>query len=259
MPPPRPAARRRDRLSAADAIRAAQAVPQNVEKLPLHHWRPGARALVVGARDGIAFDGVDERGSFTRPLTPALIAEAARKARVDAIAAWWSESLRDGARLAALAEVAATVRLPLIVGSSGHGDADALERALSGAAAWVLFATTRHGPHAAAILAGATHVEVVLGLDEEPIPALGYARAACVHLLPRRAAAAPEDLERWRARARASLPSGIAIHDDHAPHSDCACGARLVWRAGGRSRLDALDPATGRCRTCGRPSGIASI
>ncbi len=238
-------------------IRAAQAVPQNIEKLPLHHWHPGARALVVGARDGIAFDGVDERGSFQRPLTPELVAEAARKARVDAIAAWWSESLREVEPLALLADVAATMRLPLVIGSAGHGDAQALARMVPCAAAWVLFATAAHGPHAAAILAGGRHVEIALGLDERAIPALDYARAACIHLVPCRAAAAPEDLDRWRERARASLPSGVPIHDDRAPHSDCACGARLVWRAGGRSRLEALDPATGRCRVCDGESRIS--
>ncbi|MBA3846289.1 MAG: hypothetical protein H0X45_06575, partial [Planctomycetes bacterium] len=227
-----------------------------IEKLPLHHWRPGARALVVGARDGVAFDGVDERGSFTRALTPELVAEAARKARVDAIAAWWSESLRQGEELSALSEVATILHLPLIIGTSGHGEGEALARALPSAAAWVLFATAAHGPQAAAILAGGRHVEVVLGLDDDAIPVLDYARAACIHLVPRRAAAAPEDLELWRDHARAALPEGVAIHDDRSPHSDCPCGARLIWRAGGRSRLDSLDPVSGRCRACARDAAI---
>ena len=32
-----------------------QLVPQQVEKLPLYHWKPGSRLLCVSSRDGAAF------------------------------------------------------------------------------------------------------------------------------------------------------------------------------------------------------------
>ena len=49
---------------------AATIIPQNVEKVPLFHWRPGARLLAVGSRDGADFAGnLDtDRSTYRRPL-----------------------------------------------------------------------------------------------------------------------------------------------------------------------------------------------
>lgn len=237
---------------------AAQVVPTNVERMPLFHWRPGARVLVVGSRDGASFDGEverHERGTFQRPLDRALLREALRASRCDAVGAAWSASLRHPVGMGRLVELAADAAVPLLVQTPGHGDPASLDRLLPVVAAWQLLADARPGPLCAAILAGGRHVEILVGLDSGPLPALDWTRASAVHLVPRHAAAGDER-DALVASARAALPAETVIYDERHRHSDCrSCGARLVWRAGGRSRVEGLD-AAGACTRCGAASGI---
>jgi len=234
---------------------AAQVVPQAVERLPLFHWRPATRLLAVGSRDGASFSpdwrAAEER-TFHRPLTVDGLCAAADKLGVAGFAATWAESLRYPRGLDTL--LAAAGERPLIVASAGRGDADLLAALLPRVDAWLLLIAGEPSEHAARILAGARHVEVQLGLDGASPPDLPWARAAAVHLVPLRAAADPLARRGWYAAARARL-AGVAVYDEDTPHSDCACGARLVWRSGGISRRDAL-AGDGRCTSCGASTRI---
>ncbi|MBN8527352.1 MAG: hypothetical protein J0M02_18625, partial [Planctomycetes bacterium] len=49
---------------------------------------------------------------------------------------------------------------------------------------------------------------------------------------------------------RAALPATMPLYDEAHQRDDCACGEVLVWRSGGRSRLDRLGPDA-RCLHCG--------
>lgn len=235
---------------------AALVVPIPVERLPLYRWRPGTRLLNVGSRDGTAFDGAVERAeaaTFHRPVDAALLAGLRAKLGLAGIACTWSESLAFPAGLAA----ARAAGGHLVVATAGHGEAALLADLLPAVDAWLLVTGRHPGPLAAAILAGGRHVEVLVGLDGDRLPDLDWSRPAAVHLTGHRAAAA-DDLDAWCAAVRAAWPHAAALHDDHHPHSDCLCGERLVWRHGSRSRCDALDPASGRCRACGRPAGFVT-
>lgn len=236
---------------------AAVIVPQAVEKLPLLRWRPGARLLCVGSRNGAVFDDAldrEEGTTFRRPVSADLIREAARKTGVDALAATWCESLRFPSGLAALQEAAGD--LPLVVASAGRGDGVVLDGLLPRTAVWSLLISGEPGPQAGRILAEGAHVEVLLGLDGSGvIPDLPWESARAIHLVPRDPAADPEARRDWYRRARAALPATVAIHDEDHQHSDCSCGERLVWRHGPKSRRDTLG-TDGACTACGRPSGI---
>lgn|GEM_PF-6532962 len=233
---------------------AAVIVPQAVEKLPLFHWRPGARLLAVGSRAGTSFTPDlhrDEGSSFQRAFTPALLNEVLAKMPVAGVVATWCESLWFPRGLATLA----ACDLPLIIATSGHGDPlPWLDRT----AAWVLWidAAQPNPPTAARdILARGRHVEIVLGVDGSQLPDLPWERASVVHLLPRQPSADPVLRRDWYAAARTRL-AGLIVYDEDHPHSECVCGASLVWRSGGRSRVDALT-AAGTCHTCGHAAGFA--
>lgn len=238
-------------LSATEAT-AATVVPQNIEKLPLYHWRPGARMLAVGSRDGAHFAGDPEadRNTFCRPLSAGLLTEAMAKQRLDGVTLSWSATLRAAAGIDV---VMAARPAAVVIATPGAGDAAVLDRLLPIADAWLLLATAVDArPLAERILAEGRHVEVLVGLVDERVPALDWSRAAAVHLCARRPAEA-DNLDVWAAAARTRLPAGVAVYDDHHPHTDCAgCGERLVWRHSGRSRIDAdVVPAGLRCRACG--------
>lgn len=233
---------------------AAQLVPQAVEKLPLHRWRPGSRLLVIGSRDGASPAPDLERAearSFRRPLTPELVTAAQDAAATAGIALAWSTTLLFPD---AVATCLAARHGALVVASSGHGDAALAERLLATADAWQLVLGPQPGPLAGRILAGARHVEVLaLWRDPaRPLPALDLALAKAVHLAPATQADASEDgmAAAWTA-ARAALPPELPLYDEVHRRDTCACGETLVWRSAGRSRLDALG-TDARCRSCGR-------
>jgi len=90
----------------------------------------------------------------------------------------------------------------------------------------------------------------------------GYARAevrvdepeeVTIHLMPRRPhAAVGEELAVWERTARAAIPDEVACYGQGQRHTHCAdCGRVLIWRYGGRSRIDGIDRAGGCCQACG--------
>jgi hypothetical protein len=232
---------------------AAQAVPLNVEKLPLFRWRPGTRLLVVGSRDGAAPDddlARHEGTSFRRPVTAGLLAAAQEKSGTSGLCLAYSTTL---AFPQAAAAALAARRGALAVCANGWGDAGLLERLLPEADAWQLVVGPTPGPLAARILAAGAHVEALVCWSdpERPLPDLDWPRAQAVHLAPLAQADATDvRLQAAWAAARARLPAGIPLYDETHRRDDCSCGATLVWRAGGRSRLDALG-GDGACRSCG--------
>jgi hypothetical protein len=235
--------------------RAAQVAPLAVERLPLLHWRPGTRLLAVGSRDGASFSAdwrAAEERTYQRPLAAAALREAAAKLGTSGYAATWAESLRHPLGLAIVREAAGDAEL--VVATAGRGDATVLDELLPRVDAWLLLVGAEVGDQAPRILADGRHVEVLIGLDGRPLPDLALGRVAAVHLVPRATAADPRERLEWYAAARARLP-GVRVYDEHVTHSDCACGERLVWRAGGVSRLDGLLP-DGTCRVCGRDGGF---
>jgi hypothetical protein len=223
-------------LSPATAVTV---VPQNIEKLPLYHWRPGARLLAVGSRDGASFAGDPQadRNTFQRPLSVELLRTAVAKQRLDGLALSWAATLQQpaGVAVALAAEPAA-----LVVATPAIGDPELLERLLPVVDAWLLLVTSVDpAPLAARILAAGRHVEVVIGLVDERVPAHDWSRAAALHLCARRPAEA-DNLDAWALAARAQLPATAFVYDDHHQHTACpACGERLIWRHSGRSRIDA--------------------
>lgn len=233
---------------------AAQLVPLPVERLPLYRWRPGMRLLVVGSRDGAApepdlarCDGT----SFRRLLDPDLLADVQERSGSGGLALAWSTTLLYPA---AVATCLAARRGALVVCSSGHGDPALLETLLPLADAWQLVLGPRPGPLAGRILAAGRHVEVLALWSDPgtPLPPLDMAAARAVHLAPLVQAQAEEQrLHSAFAAARALLPAALPLYDEAHRHDDCPCGANLVWRAAGRSRMDALQ-ADGHCRACGR-------
>ncbi|MFW5846080.1 MAG: hypothetical protein ACOCXJ_07630, partial [Planctomycetota bacterium] len=236
-------------MHATGAVRVAQVVPQNVEKTPLYHWWPGTRLLVLGSRDGAAFDGAARGGiSYQRSIDAELLRLAHARACTDALCAAWDNSLEEDAGL----ELLLVLGAPVVVCCSGHGSADRLEQLLPAVSAWCLLVGPEPGPLAECILRHGRHVEVLLGVDgSSPLPALPWGYARAVHLTALRANALQQDHERLRAQ----LPATVPLYDERHPHSHCpSCGADWVWRQGGRSRLDQLDPDTGRCRGCQAPA-----
>jgi hypothetical protein len=234
---------------------AAQIAPIAVERLPLHHWRPGTRLLAVGSRDGASFSPdwrAAEARTFQRPLAADSLRAAMAKLGAAGMAATWSESLRHPHGVALLVEAAAD--LPVVVATAGRGESVVLDALLPRVDAWLLLIADEPGEHAARILEHGRHVEVLLGLAGGPLPGLAWQRASAVHLVPRVANADPDARRGWYLAARAQLGAVRTYDEDH-PHSDCACGERLVWRSGGASRRDAL-AVDGRCRACGRYAGF---
>lgn len=238
-------------------LTAAQAVPLAVERLPLFHWRPGQRLLVVGDRDGTGFDGHRDPAAirtYQRPLPAHLLTTAQAQAGTIGVAATWAESLAETHRLPALA---AAGRGALVVATAGYGDEGLLADLLPRVDAWLLHASRDLGHHAPAILARGRHVEVVWGLDQAPIAALPEApweQATAIHLVPRRAGAlAGAHLIAAEQAVASRLPSSVTIyHSQHRATTCAGCRSDLIARHGGRSRLlDEFDPVAGGCRVCG--------
>ncbi len=232
------------------SVTAATIIPTNVEKVPLHHWRPGARLLSVGSRDGADFagDASSDARSFRRDVTGDLLVAAQRRAGTDGLLACWSASLHEPAGMALLR----THRQgALVVATPGIGDSALLDALLPEVDAWLLLTLAQPGPLAARILEQGRHVEVLMGLDEGAnIPDLEWSRASAVHLVARRPAEA-DLLDDWCDAAREKFPAGTWIYDHHHPHTDCqGCGERLIWRHSGRSRRDEAQ-VDGRCGKCG--------
>lgn len=227
---------------------AAVIVPQAVEKLPLYHWRPGARLLCVGSRAGPVFApelDQEEGSTFRRAVTPDLLREVLRKMPVDAIAATWCESLWFPEGLATLAAAGT----PLIMATNGLGD---VEPWLERVDAWLLLVSGPVTAGAERMLTAGRHVEILLGLEgDDVLPDLPWARASAIHLVPRLPSAHPQERRDWYAAIRSQL-AGLSVYDEDTPHTDCVCGERLIWRSGGRSRRDALT-AAGICSACQRP------
>jgi hypothetical protein len=231
---------------------AAQMVPQAVEKLPLFRWRPGARLLVIGSRDGAAFDhdlASAEGRSFRRPLDAVLVAAAQAHSRCDGLALAWSSTLAFPLAVEACLQAC---RGALVVCSNGHGDAGLLERLLPLADAWQLAVGSTPGPLVQRILDAGRHVEVLAGWSDpaDPLPPLDLARASAVHLVPRSSALGSEEPMRAAYAVARSAFAG-PLYDEAHQRDECACGETLVWRTSGRSRLDTLT-AEARCRACGR-------
>lgn len=241
---------------------AAVVVPQNVEKVPLYHWRPGSRVLSVGSRDGASFAGdlpADEARSYRRPLSPEMIGVAAAQVGIDTWCASWTAALRYAQGLATL--FASGLQHSVVV-SAGRGDPQVLEYCLQqGVSAWVLLLSDDGDAHPLArrIMEAAPHLEVVIGLTHEQRPwafaDLPWERAAALHLLPARATiAVGAELHRREDSVRAALSPSLAIYDSRQQTTVCAhCGAELIWRHGGRSRLAEVDGERGQCARCAAP------
>ncbi len=230
---------------------AVTVVPQNIEKLPLYHWRPGARLLAVGSRDGASFSGDPgaDRNTFQRPISVDLLHTAVAKQRLDGVTMSWAASLCESASVEV---VLAAKPAALVVATPAIGDPGLLERLLPVVDAWLLLVTTVDpSPLAARILAAGRHVEVLIGLVDGTVPVHDWSRAAALHLCARRPAEA-DNLNAWAGVARTLLPVTAFMYDDHHPHTDCpACGERLIWRHSGRSRIDAQRVAGGlACSAC---------
>lgn len=240
-----------------DNATAVTVVPQNIEKMPLYHWKPGARLLAIGSRDGASFSGDPEadRNTFRRPVSVALVREAIVKQRLDGVALTWAASLHQ---VAGVEVVLAAQPAAMVVATSGVGDEALLERLLPVVDAWVLLLTTVDpSPLAKQILADGRHVEVLVGLVDGSVPSCDWSRAAAIHLCARRPAEA-DALDAWAVAARAALPTTSFVYDDHHQHTDCkGCGERIVWRHSGRSRIDA-DAVSGGlvCRNCGLVTAV---
>lgn len=233
---------------------AATIIPQNVEKVPLFHWRPGARLLAVGSRDGADFTGDlhADRSTYRRQVSVELLREAQAKQRLDGLLACWSASLAYGQGMTAVRAVRSGA---LVIATPGLGDPELLEQLLPEVDAWLLLCPVIPGPLAERIIAAGRHVEVLVGLVDDAVPVLPWERVSAVHLCAVRPAEA-ERLDAWCVSARAALPTTLRIYDHHHPHTDCSgCGERIVWRHGGRSRIDGLD-AAGACKRCGTPSPL---
>ncbi len=233
---------------------AATIIPQNVEKVPLFHWCPGARLLAVGSRDGADFAGNLEadRSTYRRTLDVAVLREAQAKQRLDGLLACWSASLAYAQGMAA---VRAARSGALVVATPGLGDHELLEQLLPEVDAWLLLCTATPGALAERIITAGRHVEVLIGLVDGVVPTLPWERVSAVHLCAVRPAEA-DHLDAWCADARTALPSTVRIYDHHHPHTDCSgCGERIVWRHGGRSRIDGLNDA-GSCTQCGTLSPL---
>ena len=244
----------------ADAVtapfdgQAAQIVPQNIEKLPLYHWRPGSRLLCIGSRDGASFLPdleLDEARTFHRQLTPELIKLSHEKMHTDALCATYSASLFYPRSLDMFLSVQ---RSGFCVVSAGFGDAEVLEQTAAQIAAQLVLIGPEQGPLLGSLLALEAHTEVLLGVDGDDCtdPDIDWQGVSAAHICALRPHAQAIELRaRWYAQARAFVPDQIPVYDEDHQHSLCSCGETLVWRSGGRSRLDALDLERGRCSACG--------
>ncbi|TVR12677.1 MAG: hypothetical protein EA401_08520 [Planctomycetota bacterium] len=220
---------------------------------------------MVGSRDGATFDGhtpADEQRSFQRPISSTLVTTAAQRCGVDGWCANWSAALHDPIGIDLL--LGTPLRYRCVV-TSGYGKPELLERLIPCIDAWVLLIADDDvpGPVCEPILQFGKHVEVVIGCSGQPHQALlnlPWQEAAAAHLQPRRPhAAVGVELQQWEQDMCRSLPPSLPVyHSQHSTTFCPQCGAELVWRHGGRSRIDQWDEERGICRSCGHPSSIRS-
>ena len=247
---------------------AAMVVPQNIEKIPLFHWRPGARSLSVGSRDGASFSGIlpdDEQRTFRRTVSPDLIAGAAHKVGIDTWSASWTASLRYPHGLDQLFQSGLAYS---VVCTAGYGEASCLSNALdSGVDAWsvLIDASADPAPLLSTILQHGRHVEISLGvsdhLNEALFAAINWSNVSAVHLVPLKTTLAVGLLlQGWEEHTRSFIPDGIITYDSRHQNTRCQqCGEELVWRSNGRSRLGAIDLESNCCSECGHPTPITSF
>ncbi len=234
----------------------AQLVPQNIEKIPLYHWRPGIRLLAVGSRDGAAFDDDIERAeanTFHRPLTPELLKLSQEKMSTQGLCMNMSNSLAFPKNVECVTQ---SVDGALVLATSGYGDASLVD-SLADKLDALLVLIHEITDLTQTLLTGLCHTEVLIGIDQN-VPALDlpWQNISAVHLCSLRPMHNADQRQEWYASARAAIPQYVPLYDEDHMHSYCQCGAVLVWRSGGRSRLDALDAETSRCSSCGKPSTL---
>jgi len=241
----------------ADVVTASQVVPTDVERIPLYHWRPGTRCLVVGARDGADFaGGPEDLRTYQRRIDPDLLREAAARTGCTEVAAAWRNSLRADAGLELLR---GTGIGELVIACSGHADPRRLGELCGEVAAWSLLVSARPGPACATIMERGRHVEVVVGVGDEPLPrSLPWSRVAACHLQPLAPSrGAGRAFERALDDAAATVAGTVRIYRPGERDTTCrGCGAILLWRSPGRVRVDRWDPVDGRCRDCGEPADL---
>ncbi len=237
--------------------KAAVLVPQNVEKVPLYHWCPSKRLLLVGSRDGASFSADDDtrdNNSFQRTLTAPLLSAAHQHAGTDGLCADWGSSLAFPTSCRLLAECAQAHDGALVICSNGHGDANLLDELLPQVDAWSLLVHQEPGPLCQRILTEGKHVEIQLAwtADTHNLPPVEWGLASCVHIVP----LSTNDPQDYFEQARALLPAQTILYDERHQHSSCTtCGSDLIWRHRGSARLDAID-TRGDCSNCGTASTI---
>ncbi|NRA36718.1 MAG: hypothetical protein HRU15_01140 [Planctomycetes bacterium] len=235
----------------------AQIFPQNVEKLPLFHWYHGKRMLCIGSRDGAAFDqniSAAENNTFHRPLSLELLQASEQKLATDGMCVNMSASLWFP-EILQISHQAAQDK-PFVICTPGFGDPQLLDQYLAVVDAWVLMIDSHPGPLCDRIMREGSHVEVLWGLDDDLSKLdLPWDSVSAIHLRPRTALQALDDLQLRYDAARSILSEvsqKIIIYDDIQQHSHCVCGETLIWRQGGRSRIDCLDQSNNACGSCGR-------
>ena len=246
----------------ANQVTAAQVVPQNVEKIPLYHWRPGARLLAVGSRDGAQFSPPEaaDNQSFQRPMSEALLTASQERLHTDGFAAAWEVSLQETAGLELLTQVARATDSSLVVVSSGFAAGEISAQP----DAYVLLIGHQPGPDLAGLMQSEAHVEVVVGCSANFHPGhaswrvlddLPWAEVVAVHVVAERMADLVDPtwiggVRDWLASL--NLSAVPMVYGEKDQHTRCSgCGEVLIWRTNGRSRIDeALDTHTGQCCHC---------
>lgn len=234
-----------------------QLVPQQVEKLPLYHWKPGNRLLCVGSRDGAVFDGdvaAAERNTYRRPLSVPLLQTSLAKLGCDGLCACMSASLCYPNNIEMLLAAQAE---SLVLATAAYGD-PAVWRALQPQLdALLLLRGPKSGPLEQQLVESSCHCELLLGIETDVVRLdLPWTRFSAVHVTALHQYTSPELRADWYRAVREQVPVDIPVYDADHQHSLCDCGAVLVRRHGGHSRFESLDPDTAICRDCGKASGI---
>ena len=239
-----------------------QIVPQNVEKLPLYHWRPGARLLSFGSRSGARFDGLldsSEAQDFRRPLTTGLITASQEKMGTAGIVATWSTNWHYPNNLAMLWDAALGDKVLVGTAPQHTEQIQIAERYLPQADAWVWLWSAKDSCDSkfySELVDMPRHCELVIGCDGPiELPAMPWHMVKAVHIV----AAHPHlpvhaDYADWEQALLDQVPQSVASYAGKRQHSYCPhCQTELVWRSSGRSRLEALqwNEQQAVCTACG--------